>query len=83
MVSRRKPIGVGAVAGFKFEALIHRLMQLMRTADAPRETSSLEFEIASLIRRVLVSAQENRYEDTPHMEILKRVARSPRQFRSK
>lgn len=52
---------------------VHGLMKLMRAADTPTETSSLEFEIASLIRRVLVHAQENRYAETPHMEQLKRT----------
>lgn len=52
---------------------IHGLMDLIRAADSPTETSSLEFEIASLIRRVLVHAQESRYADTPHMELLKRA----------
>jgi len=54
-------------------ARIHGLMNLMRADDTPTETSSLEFEIASLIRRVLASAQEHRYASTPHVELLKRA----------
>ncbi|WPJ96076.1 AraC family transcriptional regulator [Coraliomargarita algicola] len=50
---------------------IHGLMELIRKADTPTEISSIEFEIAALIRRVLASAQENRYADTPHVDRLK------------
>ncbi|MDQ8206712.1 helix-turn-helix domain-containing protein [Coraliomargarita sp. SDUM461003] len=65
----RLPMGIAE----EIPTRIHGLMDLMRAADTPTETSSLEFEIAALIRRVLASAQANRYADTPHADLLKRA----------
>jgi AraC-like DNA-binding protein len=57
---------------------IYGLMGQMRSADTPTETSSLEFEIASLMRRVLVYARQNRNAKTPNIELLKHARESIR-----
>jgi AraC-like DNA-binding protein len=52
---------------------INGLMNLMRSADTPTETSSLEFEIAALIRRVLARAQEHRCANNPHLGLVRKT----------
>jgi AraC-like DNA-binding protein len=65
----RHPMGITK----EIPARIYGLMELIRSADTPSETSSLEFEIASLIRYVLVRAQQDRNARTPNIELLKRA----------